>query len=54
MLIVYLDNSESEKTTDFMIPDNLTEDQVWLKFLYRPGHYDLIYEKDISNLDLID
>ena len=52
-----VDNSNDDKTHDFIIPDNVPENEIWLKFLYRPGHYDLIYEKepnelvDLTNVD---
>lgn len=44
MLIVYLDNSPSEKTHDFKQPEDMNQSDIWMKFLYRPGHYDLIYK----------
>ena len=43
-MIVYLDNSQSEKTYDFILPDGVEKSSIWMKFLYRPGHYDLVYE----------
>lgn len=43
MRIVYLDNSDSDTTNDMQLPDGQVVDNVWLLFLYRPGHYDLVY-----------
>lgn len=43
MLIVYLDNSPTEVTHDLTLPEGQALDAVWLRLLYRPGHYDLIY-----------
>lgn len=40
--VVYVDNSNSEQTHDLVLPDGYAG-KIHLNFLYRPGHYDLIY-----------
>lgn len=44
MRIVYLDNSPTEVTHDLTLPEGHPLEQIWLLLLYRPGHYDLIYD----------
>jgi hypothetical protein len=43
LYIVYLDNTPGEMTYDLKFPDQEPKENIWLKLLYRPGHYDLIY-----------
>lgn len=43
MKVVYLDNSDSDNTSDFILPEGQDQKNIWLQLLYRPGHYDLIY-----------
>ena len=44
MRIVYLDNSPGAVTHDLTLPEGHLDDKMWLLLLYRPGHYDLIYD----------
>jgi Peptidase C65 Otubain len=44
MKIVYLDNTLGMATHDLTLPEGHTSEGMWLLLLYRPGHYDLIYD----------
>lgn len=43
MKIVYLDNSSGVATHDLTLPEGESGENMWLLLLFRPGHYDLIY-----------
>lgn len=43
--VVYMDRGHGESITEHDIPENLTPR---VHLLYRPGHYDILYEKNVE------
>lgn len=42
--IYYLDgNVNNMEATVFKIPEDATDDSIFVNLLYRPGHYDILY-----------
>jgi Peptidase C65 Otubain. len=41
--IIYLDASNKEVADELYIPEDTDRSKVFITFLYRPGHYDLLY-----------
>lgn len=45
IMIVYLDsNTTIKKPQTMVIPEGTDESSIYVKLLYRPGHYDILYE----------
>jgi len=41
--ILYLDGSPREEADELYLPEDCNKEQVFITLLYRPGHYDLLY-----------